>query len=340
MSYLDQLIAEPWRFDLFNVLRRFEREHPQKPRIGDAATLSDEFVIVSQNPYMEFPASTLEGATLEASGRMRLIARFLGMFGPQGALPLTTTEESYIWLLERDDAFPRFVDIFQRRFLALFFRAWADPRPIAQNDRPGEDRFRTYVGSMIGVGTPPYRNVDTISHFAKMEFAGLMAPKAKSASRLHSLIAGLFGVKVEIDEFVGSWLSFDKHECTQLGANQSRLGGDCILGSSIFSVIDKIRIRIFVKDIAQYERFLPGPDLAQQVADAVFLYLGEEFDWDMELAIPAGEITPVRLGRGARLGWTSWMAPNWSRTDQTIRTDARFHVVSRLAHNRRRAAAP
>ena len=61
--------------------------------------------------------------------------------------------------MERDDAFPRFVDIFQRRFLALFYRAWADPRPIAQNDRPAEDRFVTYIGSMIGVGkTPPYRN--------------------------------------------------------------------------------------------------------------------------------------------------------------------------------------
>jgi type VI secretion system protein ImpH len=334
MSYSDQLLAEPWRFDLFNVLRRYEREHPQKPRVGDAATVDDEFVILSQNPYMEFPASTLEGAIREPSGRMRLFARFLGMFGPQGALPLTTTEETFIWLRERDDAFPRFVDIFQRRFLALFYRAWADPRPIAQNDRPNEDRFWAYVGSMIGVGSPPYRNVDTISDFAKMEFAGLLAPKAKSASRLRNLIAGLFGVKVEIDEFVGSWLSFEKQECTQLGSSQSLLGSDTILGASVFSVSDKFRIRVFVKDIAQYERFLPGPDLAQQIGDAVFLYLGEEFDWDMELAIPAGEITPVRLGQGAKLGWTSWMAPNWSRTDQTIRTDARFHVVSRMIRKR------
>jgi type VI secretion system protein ImpH len=334
MSYSDQLVAEPWRFDLFNVLRRYEREHPQKPRVGDSATVGDEFVILSQNPYMEFPASTLEGAIEEPSGRMRLIAWFLGMFGPQGALPLTTTEESYIWLLERDDAFPRFVDIFQRRFLALFYRAWADPRPIAQNDRPKEDRFWAYIGSMIGVGSPPYRNVDTISDFAKMEFAGLLAPKAKSASRLRNLIAGLFGVKVEIDEFVGAWLSFEKQECTQLGSSQSLLGSDTILGASLFSVSDKFRIRVFVKDIAQYERFLPGPDLAQQIGDAVFLYLGEEFDWDMELAIPAGEITPVRLGLGAKLGWTSWMAPNWSRTDQTIRTDARFHVVSRMIRKR------
>ena len=240
--------------------------------------------------------------------------------------------------LERDDAFPRFADIFQRRFLALFYRAWADPRPIAQNDRPGEDRFIAYIGSMIGIGSPPYRNADSISDFAKMEFAGLIAPKAKSASRLRSLLAGLFGVRVEIDEFVGSWLAFDKQECTRLGANQSRLGSDCILGSSIFSVNDKFRIRIFVKDIAQYERFLPGSDLAHQIGDAVFLFLGEEFDWDMELAIPAGEITPVRMGLGAKLGWTSWMAPNWSRTDQTIRTDARFHVVSRMSHDRRKSA--
>ncbi len=338
MTYRDELAAEPWRFDFFNVLRRFEREHPQKPRIGDSRTLEDEYLVVTQNPYLEFPASTLEGAGLDSAGRMRLVARFLGMFGPQGALPLTTTEESYIWLLERDDAFPRFADIFQRRFLSLFFRAWADARPIAQNDRPGEDRFRAYIGAMIGVGTPPYRDADKISDFAKMQFAGLIAAKAKSASRLRGFLEGLFNVKVEIDEFVGAWLSLDKKERSRLGASLSALGADCILGSSMFSVNDKFRIRVYVKTIAQYERFLPGADLAQEIGDAVFLYLGEEFDWDMELAIPAGEITPVRLGQGGKLGWTGWMAPNWSKTDETIRKDARFHVVSRLTHDRQKPA--
>jgi type VI secretion system protein ImpH len=103
----------------------------------------------------------------------------------------------------------------------------------------------------------------------------------------------------------------------------------------MFSVSDKFRVRVFVRDFAQYQRFLPGSDQAREIGDAVFLYVGEEYDWDMELAIPAGEITPVRLGKGAKLGWTSWMAPNWSKTDETIRKDARFHVVSRLAHERK-----
>ena len=35
------------------------------------------------------------GGRRRRRGRMRLVARFLGMFGPQGALPLTTTEEAY-----------------------------------------------------------------------------------------------------------------------------------------------------------------------------------------------------------------------------------------------------
>ena len=334
MSFRDELVAEPWRFDMLATLRRFERDNADKPRIGDAATLAEEYLVVSQNPYMEFPASNLDGALVEPSGRMRLIARFLGMFGPQGALPLTTTEESYQWLLERDDAFPRFADIFQRRFIALFFRAWADARPIAQNDRPGEDRFRAYIGSMIGVGAPLFRDADSLSDFAKMEYAGLLAPRVKSASRLRALLSGLFGTRVEIDEFVGAWLTLDAGERSRLGARQSRLGSDCVLGSSMFSVSDKFRVRVFVRDFAQYQRFLPGSDHAREIGDAVFLYVGEEYDWDMELAIPAGEITPVRLGKGAKLGWTSWMAPNWSKTDETIRKDARFHVVSRLAHER------
>ena len=107
----------------------------------------------------------------------------------------------------------------------------------------------------------------------------------------------------------------------------------------MYSVSDKFRVRVYVRDIEHFKQFLPGSPLAEEIADAIFLYVGEEYDWDMELAIPAGEITPVRLGKGVQLGWTSWMAPNWSKTDETIRKDARFHVVSRLAQQRRASKA-
>jgi type VI secretion system protein ImpH len=337
VTFRSELVAEPWRFDLLSVLRRLERENPGRPRIGDAPTLADEYVAIGENPYFEFPDSTIEAASIDQTGLVRLKTRFLGMFGPQGALPLTTTEEAYNWLRERDDAFPRFVDIFQRRFLELFFRAWADAHPVTQNDRPDEDRFRVYIGSMIGIGAPAYRNADSIPDFAKLEYAGLLAPRVKSASRLRSFLASFLRTRVEIEEFVGAWLAFDPGERTKLGAANSRLGVDCIAGASMYGVSDKFRVRVYVRDIDHFRQFLPGSTVAQEIADAIFLYIGEEYDWDMELAIPAGEITPVRLGESVQLGWTSWMAPNWAKTDETIRTDARFHVVSRIAQQRRGA---
>jgi type VI secretion system protein ImpH len=251
------------------------------------------------------------------------------MFGPQGALPLTTTDEAYAWLRARDDAFPRFVDIFQGRFLALFFRAWADARPIAQNDRPGEDRFRDYVGSVIGLGAAWFKNRDSVHDFVKLEYAGLMAPRVKSVSRLRFFLTGLVGSRVEIDEFVGAWLTLDEGERSRLGDARCGLGTDCMLGASAFTVSDKFRVRVYARDFGHYEQFLPGAPLADQIADAVFAYVGDEYDWDLELAIPAGEIRAARLGAGARLGWTGWMAPNWSKADQHWRADARFHLVSR-----------
>lgn len=340
MSFASDLIAEPWRFDFFTVLRHHERSTPARPRIGDNAATAEAVLRLSQDPYLEFPASNLSGATLLPDGRLRVTARFLGMFGPQGALPLATTEESFLWLEARDDAFPRFVDLVQSRFIELFFRAWADARPIVQRDRPETDRFAAYIGSMVGIGTPPFRRADSLPDDAKLDYAGLVAPQVKSASRLKSLIAGLFDVRVEIEQFVGSWLTFEASEMSRLGQRQASLGADCILGASMYSVQDKIRLRVYVRDFAQYQRFLPVGDLAEPLADAVFHYLGDQTDWDIELAIPAGEVQAVRLGTGARLGWTTWSAPNWADTDRTYRTDTRFHLAERLARRRPAKSRP
>ena len=60
MSAIDEMQAEPWRFDFFSVMRRLERSYRELPRIGDSATKREEFVQLGQDPYMEFPASNLQ----------------------------------------------------------------------------------------------------------------------------------------------------------------------------------------------------------------------------------------------------------------------------------------
>jgi type VI secretion system protein ImpH len=333
-DFFRNLKAEPWRFDFFVLLRHLERKFRDKPRIGDAATSREEVARFGQNPFMEFPASNVVRADQDEDKPLKIFVRHLGMLGPQGPLPLAITEEAYHYALAEDEAFPRFLDLFNHRFIQLFFRAWADSRPIAQHDRPDADRFAAYIGSAIGIGSRPYHNLDTLPDGAKLSFAGLLGAQAKSASRLAAAIRGIFGVKAEVDEFVGSRLVFDTAEWTIVGRGYNVLGEDALLGRSVFSVQDKIRVRVFSENLAQYIRFLPTGDLCEPLADLVFFYNGEQLDYDVELAIPAGAAAPVRLGSFGQLGWTSWMAPNWT-SKEAYRQDARFHPAERMRRKRK-----
>jgi type VI secretion system protein ImpH len=338
VSFVDDLAAEPWRFDFYTVMRRIERSFRDKPRIGDSATRRDDYVTLGEDPYLDFPASSLSKADRDVQGRLRVFVKFLGLLGPQGALPLATTEEAYAWLLVRDDAFPRFLDVLNHRFLQLFYRAWADARPVAQHDRPDDDRFESYVGAQIGIGSAHFRRLDSVDDLDKLAYAGLIAPQAKSASRLRGFLSGFLKAEVEIDQFVGSRLVFEHHERTLIGRKFCELGGDALVGGTVFSVQDKFRIRIYTKDLKQYRCFLPTGDRCEPLADAVFFYVGEQLDWEVELAIPAKAVEPIRLGSFGQLGWTTWMAPRWTAADPPVRRDARFHPAERLNRKRRRAA--
>jgi type VI secretion system protein ImpH len=333
-SLMRDLEAEPWRFDYFTVLRHLERVHEHLPRIGESASLRDELVLLGQDPFMEFPASNLARVEQSEDKPLKVFVKYMGMLGPQGALPLATTEEAYHYVLANDDAFARFLDIFNHRFIQLFFRAWANSRPIAQHDRPKQDRFLAYIGSAVGIGSEPYRNLDSIPDAAKICFAGLLGAQAKSASRLVGAICGLFEVRAEVDEFVGTRLMLDAREYTMLGRGHNMLGEDAMLGRGVYSVQDKIRIRIYTRSLAQYTRFLPSGDLCEPLADLVYFYNGDQLDWDAELAIPSSAVEPTCLGRFGQLGWTTWMAPDWATTE-AYRRDARFHPAERMERKRK-----
>ncbi len=366
MSLLRDMQEEPYRFDLLDVMRRMERtlgrasaaapagpdelvgrsELSPRPRLGDSASRRDEIIVwegaeylvsFGQELHLDFPASNVARVDIDSDStrkRIRIYAKFLGMLGPQGALPFALTEEAWSYAHNNDHALPRFLDVFNQRFLQLFFRAWADSRPIVHNDRPDFDRFGAYVKSTIGVGSPAFGDGRHVPEGIGL-YAGLLAPQAKSASRLRNALRGLFEVDVQIDEFVGTWLEFDAAERSKLGGPNSGLGSDMLLGKACYSVQDKFRIRVFVNSLERYGDFLPGQATCEKLVDLVFFYIGDEFEWDMEIALPAPLAQPVRLGQSGALGWTSWMAPNYAA--DSFRCDARFSPAERVADKRRKA---
>jgi type VI secretion system protein ImpH len=326
MSTSERLKANPRSFDLFKVLRELEKTHSNKPRIGDSTTLSEDIVVLGQNPYMDFPDSNIDSIDATPTGTMRIQTRFLGYFGPQGALPIHMTERAYAWLRGGDPAFARFVDIFSSRFLQLFYRAWADARPIAQFERPQTDPFMNYIGAFAGIGSPAFRDQDSNADIAKIPFSGLANAQVKSASRLNRFLRSLFGVSIEVEEWVGTWLPFAPEDCLALGKAAATLGEDTFVGKRVFSINEKIRIRIKCLSLKQYEEFLPGGAKALKLGDAVFFYMGLRQEFDVELGLEATKLPQMRLGQTGKLGWTSWVAPlAVNKTEvENYRFDARY----------------
>ena len=329
MSFADRLLAEPWAHDLLATLRRVERSYTDLPRIGDSASRYEDCVTLGQDPYLAFPASTIAAAERDAGQTLRLRVQFLGLLGPQGALPLAVTDETYGWRLEHDEALPRFLDVINNRFLQLFFRAWADARPIAQHENPEADRFEGYAGAAVGLGSPAFRGLDSIPDSGKIAFAGLLGPAARSGSRLRNAIAGLFGITAEVEEFVGTFLEFEPGDRSRLGRANAGLGRDLLLGRSVFSIEDRVSLCIFAADLADYQSLLPGGGRCRQLTDFMLFYLGDEFEWGVELALPVAAVEPVRLGACGRLGYTTWIGSGSDASGSPYRRDARFHPAER-----------
>lgn len=323
------LEAEPYRFNIHALLRELERMHPEKPRIGKSQVLAQEIVSVGQDPFLDFPASNVESYQVREGELPRLRTRFLGMFGPQGALPILTTVEAHRWMNAGDDAFVRFVDIFATRFLQLFHRVWADARPIAQFDRPEDDRFAAYVGSFIGLGTAPFRDRDRVPDIAKLPYAGVMAGRVKSAKRLQQVLEGVLGVDVKIRERQGIWLEFEESDLTRMGRSGASLGQNTYAGRRVYSINDKAVIEIRAESLDDYESFLPGGRMFARLADMVLFYLGEQIDFDIQLALPRRLCPKAQIGKQGRLGYTTW-TPVKSGTgepgeDEYV-SDARFSL--------------
>lgn len=328
MTFREELRRDPWGTDFFTALRELERGTPSKPRIGNGTVLAEEVVDLGQEPYLEFAASNVTKFEERPGHNQKLYTRFLGFFGPQGALPINTTVEAYLWSNGRDPSFASFTDILASRFLQLFFRAWADARPIAQHDRPQDDRFADYVGSFAGIGVGSVKSRDSLPDMAKLPFAGLTAPQVKSASRLRQLVRGIFGVEADVEERVGCWLTFEPSDRLLLGG-ESALGVDTYLGDRVYSINDKICVLIRAGDLDQYRRFLPNGELSDQLTDLIFFYIGHRFEFDVRLSLPARSAPPTKLGQSGELGWTAWISPDNDAGEDVYFDDAHFNALER-----------
>jgi type VI secretion system protein ImpH len=314
-----RLAEAPWEFDLFQAMRLIEATSPERSRIGEAKRPVDEPVRFAQEASLAFAPSALAAFEPATDRRApRLVQRVLGLFGPNGALPIHLTE----WARDRarnhgDSAFMRFVDVFHHRMLSLFYRAWAQAQPAVSMDRPRQDYFGRRLAALCGLGSPSLLGRDGSPDFVKLAHAGVFGRQVRNAEGLQVVLAGYLRVPVRIEEFVGQWLRIEPAQRSRLGARDgfARLGEDAVIGERTWHGQSRFRVVLGPLSLPDYQRFLPTGRSSRALHDLIKLYVGVEHSWEINLVLKNAEVPLAWLGNSVSLGWSSWLGARLTEED-------------------------
>jgi type VI secretion system protein ImpH len=303
------LRTSPRDFEFFEAMRRLECAWPERPRLGQSTRPAQDPVRLAHAATLAFPARSI--ARFEPGkngGPARVVGNFLGLFGPNGPLPLHLTEHA----IEReqnakDPTLVAFANVFHHRMLSLFYRAWAEAQPTVQLDRPEQDRFRSWIGALIGIATPHLDGRDALPDQYKRFFAGRLVPQARNAEGLRCFLEHYFGVQICVIEFVVGWMQLPRDARLHMGKSMAAMGRDALLGAQVRGAQQRFRLRVGPLTRNEFNRFLPGGDTLVKLVAAVKLYVGEEKSWDVQLVLQKEEVPLTHLGQAGSMGFNTWM---------------------------------
>lgn len=311
-SLARDLRNRPYDFDFFQAVRRLECANPALPRVGHSRRPQADPVRFCQKVSLAFAPSALS-AYYDAADQQpaKMEVNFFGLLGSGGPMPLAITEYVYDRLHNhRDKTLVSFLDIFNHRMISLFYRAWACNQQSVSHDRKDEDRIAVYIGSLFGIGDDSFRNRDALPDVAKLHYSGRFVCQTRNVEGLREILEDYFGITVDIQQFVGQWIGLPQEYLCQLGTSSAnaKLGSTLIIGHRFWECQQKFRIKFGPMNFSEYQGFLPGGDSVRCLIAWVKNYVGDEFQWELQLILKAAEIPRICLGKMGQLGWSTWLS--------------------------------
>lgn len=348
---LRALTSQRDRASLFGAIRLLQAAAPGAEPLGYAITPDREAVRIDQGLLLGFAGREVESVTLPAgsgaaaapastpgarwTGRPVLTQNAVGLLGPNGPMPYAWTQQvrnlPAQGKAQARQSFLAFINLVQRRQLALLYRAWSDALPVTAWDtgparpHPVEQR----LSALAGIAHGGLARQDSVPPAFKRAFAAALSRRVRSPGPLASMVALYLGVPVRVDEFSCRWLEIPPDQRTRIGQYCSRLGQkivkrfdpvrgrevetelvgeEAVAGAWAWDGSTRFDLVVGPVDLATYLRLLPGQALHEEVRDLVALYIGPEWEWRLLPLLHAAEVPRAELGRPfASLGLTHWL---------------------------------
>lgn len=310
------LFEEGSRFSFFQAVRLMERLFAGKKPIGYHENPADEIARFHSHVTLSFPPSEIREIQRAPEGRKgdkaKVWVNFMGLAGPVSVMPT-----QYVSMLSdpahRKEFEPlrSFLDLFNHRLISLFYRAWEKYHFAIAYERDRADSFSEHLFCLIGMGTPGLQNRLGVSDEILLFYAALLAQRPRSAVALAGILEDYFNVPVSVDQFEGQWFLMNEENLSRIGKDgyNRQLGINTILWDRFFDPQASFRIQLGPLTLPQFRDFLPDGRAYQYLVELTRFFVGEEFNFSLQLILRAEEVPSCILSTegGGRLGWSMWL---------------------------------
>jgi type VI secretion system protein ImpH len=210
-------------------------------------------------------------------------------------------------------------------------------RGFLLEERGRIDLFSQILLDLGGLGTPLLRYKDSVRNAPAPRlaiadttlryFSGHLAQTHRTGVALARILSEYFRAAVQIIPFVGQWIQLPVEHQTCMrrrdlgalsGAQQPvgvcadpRLGHNTVVGSRVWEVQGRFRVRLGPLSFEQFQHFLPIGGKYRSLAHFVRLFVGAAFDFDVQPVLEGREVPWCQMGatgaRAPRLGWNTWI---------------------------------
>jgi type VI secretion system protein ImpH len=325
ISVIERLFKKPFQFGFFQAVRLLKVVN--KSSGGNEVKKDRSLVRFKSRLSLETPSAEIHDLTGDlvssknstAQRPVNMIVNFLGLTGSSGALPTSYTE----LLIERqikyrDEALRHFLDIFNHRFIELFYQSWAKHRLYIDWETERRDGVVRNILDLMGFGAQSLRSkldVDNIgvSDLNLAFYSGVMAGKTRTADGLALIIQDHYGVKAEVQQFRGRWVKIPEDQCTSLGKHENVLGEGSILGVMYWDQQSAFRVRLGPLNHNTFRSMLPYQKSFESLSRFINFYAGPTLDFDIQVILNRQEVPACVLGGESEdrchLGWSTWLSP-------------------------------
>ncbi len=308
--HLNRILEEPKAQDLFWVLRVAETTFNNKPRIGSSKDLRNDVAKLDQIPTLAFPASAVESIDFvegqNSKPALHVMIYSFGIWGSNGIAPLAWTEWAYNRIKHHNDlSLTSFCGIFHNRMTALWYKAWASSEKTVDADRPNEQQFLSYIGSLGGVDALDEGH--TANKMAKVYYSGLFNRLGKDPNSIALILSEFFRQDFRIEEFLETWVPTPESSKTCLGISNPNAYGMGAIGDHFLDCQMKFRIVLGPLSAEKLNILIMNLTILQLMKQWIDAMVGAEFIWDLQVLVNGDKIPQAQLGNGISLGRNTWV---------------------------------